>query len=101
MKKLGGRPFRPVIARSFVFMHPFDAADQSTWIPFFSLRLEAVPIDKNDPTQHSAVINASFAVALGKKRPQTVHLFVSQNRSLIASLLIEEELDFRNQINGS
>lgn len=39
---------------------------------------QAVPIDKNDATQHTAVINADSTVALLEKGPQTLYLFVRQ-----------------------
>ncbi|OAG71659.1 hypothetical protein A0J51_03154 [Gluconobacter japonicus] len=41
-----------------------------------------IAVHKNDAAQHTAVINARFAVALGKKRPQTFHLFVRQPKQV-------------------
>ncbi|OUJ04460.1 hypothetical protein HK24_13700 [Gluconobacter sp. DsW_058] len=41
-----------------------------------------ITVHENDATQHTTVINTGSAVALGKERPQTLHLFVRQPKQI-------------------
>ena len=43
---------------------------------------QSITVHENNTAQHAAVINARFAVALGKERPQTLHLFVHQPKQV-------------------
>ncbi len=43
---------------------------------------QTIAVHENDAAQHAAVINTRFAVALGKKRSQTLHLLVRQPKQV-------------------
>ena len=67
-KNAHGAPTFPAVVERFV----------RTVFPGRITPTHTIAIHKNDAAQHAAVINSEFTMALRKKGPQTLHLFIRQ-----------------------